>query len=161
MLCLWFFFFKQKTADEMRISDWSSDVCSSDLWSNNTIIECIAASAFRIAGKLGCRAYARQILRVDELGKLIFGDRRMRRQTIDLQQLGRADNLACAKLHVIGAKARHFHPEPQPLFAVLQPAFIDAQRSLAAQAILGDGDIGRHGFEEADVLVAEEIENGR
>src|SRR3546814_5239019 len=26
-----FCFFKQKTADEMRISDWSSDVCSSDL----------------------------------------------------------------------------------------------------------------------------------
>src|SRR3546814_5013007 len=38
MLCCWcyimiicFFFFKQKTAYEMRISDWSSDVCSSDL----------------------------------------------------------------------------------------------------------------------------------
>src|SRR3546814_7630495 len=30
MLC-GFFFFKQKTAYEMRISDWSSDVCSSDL----------------------------------------------------------------------------------------------------------------------------------
>src|SRR3546814_10049476 len=29
--CLVFFFFKQKTAYEMRISDWSSDVCSSDL----------------------------------------------------------------------------------------------------------------------------------
>src|SRR3546814_6676667 len=29
-LCL-FFFFKQKTAYEVRISDWSSDVCSSDL----------------------------------------------------------------------------------------------------------------------------------
>src|SRR3546814_3444511 len=37
--CIWqfilffwlFFFFKQKTAYEMRISDWSSDVCSSDL----------------------------------------------------------------------------------------------------------------------------------
>src|SRR3546814_4877740 len=28
-----FFFFKQKTAYEMRISDWSSDVCSSDLTS--------------------------------------------------------------------------------------------------------------------------------
>src|SRR3546814_12751534 len=27
----WFLFFKQKTAYEMRISDWSSDVCSSDL----------------------------------------------------------------------------------------------------------------------------------
>src|SRR3546814_941540 len=38
-VCLWstmllllvFFFLKQKTASEMRISDWSSDVCSSDL----------------------------------------------------------------------------------------------------------------------------------
>src|SRR3546814_7376213 len=29
-----FFFFKQKTAYEMRISDWSSDVCSSDLRSS-------------------------------------------------------------------------------------------------------------------------------
>src|SRR3546814_8647461 len=26
------FFFKQKTAYELRISDWTSDVCSSDLW---------------------------------------------------------------------------------------------------------------------------------
>src|SRR3546814_2570991 len=32
-----FFFFKQKTAYEMRISDWSSDVCSSDL----ALIGCI------------------------------------------------------------------------------------------------------------------------
>src|SRR3546814_9568717 len=31
MCCLYFFFFKQKTAYEVRISDWSSDVCSSDL----------------------------------------------------------------------------------------------------------------------------------
>src|SRR3546814_4230799 len=31
MTFLCFFFFKQKTAYEMRISDWSSDVCSSDL----------------------------------------------------------------------------------------------------------------------------------
>src|SRR3546814_9452381 len=39
-----FFFFKQKTAYEMRISDWSSDVCSSDLllmtsfWSGDATI---------------------------------------------------------------------------------------------------------------------------
>src|SRR3546814_3983937 len=32
------FFFKQKTAYEMRISDWSSDVCSSDL-------DCLSASS--------------------------------------------------------------------------------------------------------------------
>src|SRR3546814_6972081 len=33
LMIVWcfFFFFKQKTAYEMRISDWSSDVCSSDL----------------------------------------------------------------------------------------------------------------------------------
>src|SRR3546814_7513304 len=34
VICWWvrlFLFFKQKTAYEMRISDWSSDVCSSDL----------------------------------------------------------------------------------------------------------------------------------
>src|SRR3546814_10134673 len=30
-MMVFFFFFKQKTAYEMRISDWSSDVCSSDL----------------------------------------------------------------------------------------------------------------------------------
>src|SRR3546814_6721634 len=30
-VCCVFFFFKQKTAYELRISDWSSDVCSSDL----------------------------------------------------------------------------------------------------------------------------------
>src|SRR3546814_5314818 len=37
-----FFFFKQKTAYEMRISDWSSDVCSSDL------------SCWRISATFGC-----------------------------------------------------------------------------------------------------------
>src|SRR3546814_3220930 len=34
---LFFLFFKQKTAYEMRISDWSSDVCSSDLRSGPAI----------------------------------------------------------------------------------------------------------------------------
>src|SRR3546814_2301208 len=37
-----FFFFKQKTAYDMRISDWSSDVCSSDLspWSGGRPLGC-------------------------------------------------------------------------------------------------------------------------
>src|SRR3546814_6291517 len=34
---MFFFFFKQKTAYEMRISDWSSDVCSSDLATGSQI----------------------------------------------------------------------------------------------------------------------------
>src|SRR3546814_1047932 len=33
-----FFFFKQKTAYEMRISDWSSDVCSSDLTAGSRLL---------------------------------------------------------------------------------------------------------------------------
>src|SRR3546814_9529935 len=37
---LFFFFFKQKTAYEMRISDWSSDVCSSDLLANSVKRRC-------------------------------------------------------------------------------------------------------------------------
>src|SRR3546814_2200023 len=39
-----FFFFKQKTAYELRISDWSSDVCSSDL----TFLEVFALSNFQL-----------------------------------------------------------------------------------------------------------------
>src|SRR3546814_2597177 len=35
---LFFFVFKQKTAYELRISDWSSDVCSSDLVSMNDVL---------------------------------------------------------------------------------------------------------------------------
>src|SRR3546814_6129619 len=39
---LGFFFFKQKTAYEMRISDWSSDVCSSDLrWRTTRSAPCL------------------------------------------------------------------------------------------------------------------------
>src|SRR3546814_6655303 len=35
--CVMFFFFKQKSAYEMLISDWSSDVCSSDLRPGNAV----------------------------------------------------------------------------------------------------------------------------
>src|SRR3546814_6933756 len=41
----YFFFFKQKTAYEMRISDWSSDVCSSDLFSVPAIPQQLDAAA--------------------------------------------------------------------------------------------------------------------
>src|SRR3546814_2078952 len=44
-MCI-FFFFKQKTAYEMRISDWSSDVCSSDL--QNKAIE-VLSSAIKLS----------------------------------------------------------------------------------------------------------------
>src|SRR3546814_9506865 len=47
ILCIDFFFFKQKTAYEMRISDWSSDVCSSDLTSGVGLLALWAAANAR------------------------------------------------------------------------------------------------------------------
>src|SRR3546814_9226922 len=43
-----FFFFKQKTAYEMRISDWSSDVCSSDLIGQHWIMQVCDVDDFRV-----------------------------------------------------------------------------------------------------------------
>src|SRR3546814_6785322 len=57
-VCVILFFFKQKTAYEMRISDWSSDVCSSDLGAH---------------GQCGRDLYRRQ-------GSPLSGDRRLRCQ---------------------------------------------------------------------------------
>src|SRR3546814_2142930 len=67
-----FFFFKQKTAYEMRISDWSSDVCSSDLagsgggrrnaWTcqGQRLVRSLAGAGFEVAlyeeiGRASCR----------------------------------------------------------------------------------------------------------
>src|SRR3546814_7334359 len=44
------FFFKQKTAYEMRISDWSSDVCSSDLPNWDMLLSFAASSEDPISG---------------------------------------------------------------------------------------------------------------
>src|SRR3546814_7644035 len=56
-----FFFFKQKTAYEMRISDWSSDVCSSDLiqpYPGNTVAPRSSAIASNVARKASRRQLA-------------------------------------------------------------------------------------------------------
>src|SRR3546814_19711574 len=47
---IFFFFFKQKTAYEMRISDWSSDVCSSDLTCSGKLIHYPEAIELGVAG---------------------------------------------------------------------------------------------------------------
>src|SRR3546814_6252424 len=46
-----FFFFKQKTAYEMRISDWSSDVCSSDLLTYVELVEGTAVAGVTTQSK--------------------------------------------------------------------------------------------------------------
>src|SRR3546814_2496943 len=47
-----FFFFKQKTAYEMRISDWSSDVCSSDL---DTVRPSFPVGRTKCSAQVPCR----------------------------------------------------------------------------------------------------------
>src|SRR3546814_7147158 len=53
MYCFCIFFFKQKTAYEMRISDWSSDVCSSDLISTASASPAWIASAASLTKACG------------------------------------------------------------------------------------------------------------
>src|SRR3546814_10282910 len=74
-----FFFFKQKTAYEMRISDWSSDVCSSDLHGSRPCLgrgrkRGDAANAFgRSRGGFTCKIHARSDNQGRPLGFLLTG----------------------------------------------------------------------------------------
>src|SRR3546814_4172367 len=76
-VCFVFFFFKQKTAYEMRISDWSSDVCSSDLTGrllaigkrllpHDTNAESIGMLAFKGEGAAIFRNQIDQMMRTPE-----------------------------------------------------------------------------------------------
>src|SRR3546814_7643075 len=66
-----FFFVKQKTAYEMRISDWSSDVCSSDLEPRRRMGgarrtgECGRADLYRDAAERVCRQGRRNVSPLD------------------------------------------------------------------------------------------------
>src|SRR3546814_3685861 len=69
MICC-FFFFKQKTAYEMRISDWSSDVCSSDLITGEPPAFCAGADLSHLSSSAdggaesGLRAIYEGFLRI-------------------------------------------------------------------------------------------------
>src|SRR3546814_1743358 len=60
-----FFFFKQKTAYEMRISDWSSDVCSSDLAAEHTHQPACAHCGHIAQGKQGALQGIRRMRVID------------------------------------------------------------------------------------------------
>src|SRR3546814_2088202 len=78
-MLFFFFFFKQKTAYEMRISDWSSDVCSSDLQDFERRI---------VAGKKGLADDRRQRAVDEEI--IPFEDRARRRGGDDHANVFRA-----------------------------------------------------------------------
>src|SRR3546814_1783568 len=91
------FFFKQKTAYEMRISDWSSDVCSSDLsqlyrFSNSTYMELLQNNGkltFALLGKLCIRLHQR-INEIETLSLKNATHRVVRYLLTQLAQIGRA-----------------------------------------------------------------------
>src|SRR3546814_8940097 len=98
-----FFFFKQKTAYEMRISDWSSDVCSSDLFFgivNHVLLwitllrpDALAGEAFgKDLQPRGQRAAGQQ---------RVFGDLLEGVQTHDLNGLGRVAQSLADELQVV------------------------------------------------------------
>src|SRR3546814_7160381 len=65
-----FFFFKQKTANEMRISDWSSDVCSSDLFrrdygSRRSVLQLHASDRIAFANVRGLLTLGIKALAID------------------------------------------------------------------------------------------------
>src|SRR3546814_1495443 len=57
------FFFKQKTAYEMRISDWSSDVCSSDLASCAVVVHILRPSTMYFSPSHTARVLIAAVLR--------------------------------------------------------------------------------------------------
>src|SRR3546814_9437417 len=73
--------FKQKTAYEMRISDWSSDVCSSDLRPERHIGGAVDL-AFDIAGLAGlkrqlrryARSQAKAAMRIEQVVRTVIGE---------------------------------------------------------------------------------------
>src|SRR3546814_1425872 len=74
-----FFFFKQKTAYEMRISDWSSDVCSSDLPRHDAVGMAVGRADQRAASTHAAVADADA---AGELGQLRSEERRVGKECV-------------------------------------------------------------------------------
>src|SRR3546814_10030310 len=65
--CVYVFFFKQTTAYEMRISDWSSDVCSSDLWAGAEVpLTVTEFSILRTLASMPAKVFSRDAI-IDRL----------------------------------------------------------------------------------------------
>src|SRR3546814_10472447 len=140
-----FFLFKQKTAYEMRISDWSSDVCSSDLAVEarpvlaRKALEPVESAIFVEGGEIGferdgrvedSRAAAGIFLRID----------RMRRAVGAEEKFGRAR----------GGRGAHREPVPLALgdrqaIGVRAAAAHQPRIAIDVQMLRGDrrGEIGR------------------
>src|SRR3546814_8181959 len=100
------FFFKQKTAYEMRISDWSSDVCSSDLFKDVGNGPDLAGFARQVRVTTVGAAAMHDELGVDVLGRR-FGEKEAR-NALDILWRADAQNSVVETLRDTAArKCRH------------------------------------------------------
>src|SRR3546814_4303625 len=90
-----FFFFKQKTAYEMRISDWSSDVCSSDLAPDRDIaVEQIGFGKAEFDRLRIARIIDRGLELLAEAAEVALADRRLEQEILDRRETGRQRQFA-------------------------------------------------------------------
>src|SRR3546814_12256326 len=112
------FFFKQKTAYEMRISDWSSDVCSSDLADAGSAPDHVRRN--RWAGSCGGSLGKWGRTRVEPVGKRGEGVEVQVRADVFMRTVARFSvDHAAAQHGTSGAKPLHplwvhHHPHPPP-----------------------------------------------
>src|SRR3546814_8308449 len=102
------FFFKQKTADEMRISDWSSDVCSSDLH--------MCFDAARIT------AVRQMILAADEKGRRAALDKLLPEQRADFTQIFEVMAGLPVTIRLLDPPLHEFLPHEEAEFAEVAAA---------------------------------------
>src|SRR3546814_9936084 len=122
------FFFKQKTAYELRISDWSSDVCSSDLADG--------LSAHQRVEDAGCRAHRG----LDGGAAVLLAAGEVARQQ-DVERIGGLEQQLAAEsvvvlvvVLVVGARAvagAHVHPA-----VALALGGVHAERSRVTQGVV-------------------------
>src|SRR3546814_19909068 len=107
MLLIAFFFFKQKTAYELRISDWSSDVCSSDLFERWRRLGCRGAMA-------AMRQLAVDLAAILDRDRFITNVARDPRGCVDDQRLGLDRPVEQARHHLRpdGRRATFLTPPP-------------------------------------------------
>src|SRR3546814_15912381 len=107
--CVYFFFFKQKTAYEMRISDWSSDVCSSDLTSDYndgiSAMEFEQGNAFLIKQDFDIFPFYGEAIGAAEFPEATAGDKdlfpffTMRSRKLDIFRIGSGSNMVSLHNH--------------------------------------------------------------
>src|SRR3546814_4036219 len=96
---MFLFFFKQNTAYEMRISDWSSDVCSSDLLSFQAVIGAIFRPVMwlmgvpwdesaAVGGLFGTKVVLNEFVAFIDLGKERSEERRVGKERVSTCRSG-------------------------------------------------------------------------